>query len=170
MPYIEYIAPCVPLGKIALGYSYDPCFTYEICTYNNKELNKQIIESIDKCLPTWDTRPDLNSLDKRFKAGSFVMYQFYKGDLSGWFWLNSKFTHDWINTKDILPNSIYVGGMYKLLDKELPKHTALDFGNKVMLYGAQNYERLYAIIEDWNKASKIVFEPYREFIVKESFI
>ena len=96
------------------------------------------------------------------------MYQYYKGELCGWFWLNTKFTHDWINTKEILPNSIYVGGMYKMLDKELPTNTALDFGNYVMKYGADNYDQLYAIIENWNKASKAIFAPYKEFIIDES--
>jgi hypothetical protein len=170
MKYIQYIAPSIPLGKIASNYNFDNNFTYEVCTYNNIEKNITIIESIDKCLPTWKTRPTINNLNDRFDSGSFVMYQYYKDELCGWFWLNSHFTHDWINLKPIQPNSIYVGGLYKLLDKELPKHTALDFGNYVMKYGADNYDYLYAIIEDWNRASRIVFEPYKEFIIQDSFI
>lgn len=170
MPYIQYIAPSKPLGDIARKYKYDPNFRYEISYSNNTKLNSEIIKSIDKCLPDWESRPTLEILDRRFEAGSFIMYQYYKEELSGWFWLNSDFTHDWINTKPIMPNSIYVGGMYKMMDKKLPKHTALDFGNYVMKYGADNYDYLYAIIEDWNRPSKLVFRSYKQFIISGSFI
>jgi hypothetical protein len=37
-----------------------------------------------------------------------------------------------------------------------------------MKYGADNYDQLYAIIENWNKASKAIFAPYKEFIIDES--
>lgn len=166
--YVQYIAPSKPLGDIASRYNFDSVFTYKVFKENNRDINSKIIQSIDKCLPLWDTRPTLDTLDKRFQAGSYVMYQYYKEELSGWFWLNTNFTHDWINTKEILPNSIYVGGMYKMLDKELPTNTALDFGNYVMKYGADNYDQLYAMIENWNKASKAIFAPYKEFIIDES--
>lgn len=168
--YIEYHTHAPPLAELAAQYNYDPKFTYEVYRYNNKELNSTIIESIDKCLPTWDDRPTLESLDKRFTAGSFVMYQFYEGDLCGWFWLNTKFTHDWINTKKVKDDAIYVGGLYKLLDKDIPKHSAHDFGHYMMKYTADNYKYIYAIIEDWNKASIKLFEKYKVFIVDESFI
>ena len=170
MPYIQYIGPSIPLGKVASRYKFDNDFEYDVCKYNNVEVNSKIIESINKCLPDWKDRPTLDILDKRFEAGSFVMYQYHLGELCGWFWFNSNFTHDWVNTKPIKPNSIYVGGMYKMLDKELPKKSAIDFGNYVMKYGAENYEYLYAIIEDWNRASRLVFAQYSEFIVEESFI
>jgi len=157
-------------SKISSQYNFDTNFTYDTYTYNNKELNAIIIKSIDKCLPTWDTRPTLESLDKRFAAGSFVIYQFYQDSLCGWCWMNEKFTLDWINTQTIDNYEIHVGGLYKLMDKELPKNSAQDFGHYVMKYAADNYKCGGAIIEDWNKASLKLFKDYKPLMVEKSFI
>lgn len=170
MGYIQYHTHSEPLKVVADQYNFDSNFTYEVCRHNNIELNSMIIESINNTLPNWKTRPTLEIIDSRLKANSFVIYQFYKNEICGWFWLNPNFTHDWVNVKPLKPNSIYVGGMYKMLDKELPKNTAKDFGNYIMWYGAYNYDFVYAIIEDWNKASIQIFAPYNKFRTTESFI
>jgi hypothetical protein len=168
--YLEYHTDTPPLLELSSKYNFDDDFRYEICTYNNREVNKEIVDSIARCLPLWTTAPTLDSLDARFDAGSFVMYQYYKDTLCGWFWLNEGFTHDWVNVKELKPNSIYVGGIYKLLDKDLPKHCANDFGHYMMKWTAERYDYVYAIIEDWNKASVKLFEVYKVFRVSESFI
>ena len=171
MPYLEYEMPTKEGIVIAKSYNYNSKYIYRVSKYNEEAPNAHIIESIKNSLPLWTTRPTIETVKERFQNGSFVMYQYYKGELSGWFWLNSEFTHDWIDTKPLpRPNSIYIGGMYKCLDQELPADAAMDFGSYVMKYCCENYEYLYAIIEPWNKASVRVFKDYQKFILKESFI
>ncbi len=171
MPYLEYEASSKECLEVAERYEYNDEYSYRVSDYNEGAPNIHIIKSIKNTLPLWTTRPTMETVKERFQNGSFVMYQYYKDELSGWFWLNSEFTHDWINTKPLPQrNSIYIGGMYKCLDQNLPADAAMDFGNYIMKYCSKNYDYVYAIIETWNKASVRVFKEYQKFLLKESFI
>lgn len=61
--YLEYRTHTPPLLELASKYNFDDNFRYEVCKYNNKEVNKEIVDSIARCLPLWTTAPTLDMLE-----------------------------------------------------------------------------------------------------------
>lgn len=140
----EFKMPC----RLDEDYSY-----IELTEYDRESDLKKIVESIDNRLSDWDGRPDLDNLKKRFEAGSSCFLQYYKGEISGWFWTCDFLTYDWIEkVKDLpTPNSNYSGGTY--VRKEIaPPRAGLQLYAYCIREVMSRSEYGYAYVDIWNKA------------------
>lgn len=132
----------------------DPRFTYvEINDLSLKSDLEEIIKSIDEVLSDWDTRPDLDNLQKRFDVGCSCFLQYFEGNICGWFWTCDFLTYDWIKKEKELPtpNSNYSGGTY-VIKKNAPRTAGLQLYAYCISKVMSRTDYGYAYVDDWNKA------------------
>ena len=109
--------------------------------------------SITMTLPDWEQAPNLRNIQRRFKAGSKVLLQYYNGTPVGWFWLNESLTYDWIKIEKDLPteDSAYSGGAFVTKNTQIPFDTGSQLYAKFYNLALKQYKAIYGYVDVWNK-------------------
>lgn len=156
----DVVQMCIYAPEFKMPVRLDEDFTYvELTKYDREDDLKTIVDGIDDKLSDWEGRPDLENLKKRFKAGCSVFLQYYKGQVSGWFWTCDFLTYNWIEKVKELPtpNSNYSGGTY-VIKSITPPRAGLQLYAYCIKEVMSRTDYGYAYVDKWNKASiRLIF-------------
>ena len=93
------------------------------------------------------------NLKKRFDVGCSCFIQYFKGEVSGWFWTCNFLTYDWVEKVKDLPtlNSNYSGGTY-VIKKVAPRNAGYQLYAYCIQKVMSRTDYGYAYVDKWNKA------------------
>ena len=126
---------------------------YHLNKFEREEDIHTILNDIHRTLPDWTTAPTLQTIKDRLDAGTEGILQYYKGNITGWWWNALFFTHDFVNKVSDLPTEgVYCGNTYIIKD-------IAPYSSGVRLYGycigkaLEGIEAAYGYMDNWNTPS-----------------
>ena len=150
----DYVQMRIFAPEFKMPCELDDRYSYiEISEYSHEKDLLEIIDSINETLSDWKDRTDIDNLKKRFDVGCSCFIQYFKGEVSGWFWTCDFLTYDWIKKVKELPtpNSNYSGGTY-VIKKVAPRNAGYQLYAYCIQKVMSRTDYGYAYVDKWNKA------------------
>ena len=126
-------------------------FTYEyIDRYTRINDLGTLVNHIHKFLPDWSTAPTLLDVKNRLDNQSSVLLQYYKGSITGWWWISPFYTNNFIDQIKPLPaGGVYCGNTYVMKDIA-PPHSGAHLYSQCIKHVLQDHNCMYCWVDDWN--------------------